>query len=84
MYFGETVLAPDVPEPCEFPSLVSCQRRFLWAHKEVDLAPHPVVGLVLQVEDVERFPHALGFENLDPFFSQQTVSMFHSHRGGWR
>ena len=41
----------------------------MWhAHKEVDLAPHPVVGLVLQVEDVERFPHALGFENLDPFF----------------
>ena len=27
----------------------SCQKRFLWAHKEVDLVPHPVVGLVLQV-----------------------------------
>ena len=41
----------------------------MWhAHEEVDLAPHPVVGLVLQVEDVERFPHALCFENLDPFF----------------
>ena len=31
-------------EPCEFPSLESCQKRFLWSHKEVDLAPHPVVG----------------------------------------
>ena len=34
----------DVPEPCKFPSLDSCQKRFLWIHKEVDLAPHPVVG----------------------------------------
>ena len=29
--------------------------------QEVDLAPHPVGGLVLQVGDTERFPHALGF-----------------------
>ena len=46
--FGEAVVACDVPEPCKFPSLDSVQRRFLWSHDEVDLAPHPVVGLVLQ------------------------------------
>ena len=38
------------------------------AHREVALAPHPVVGLVLQVGDAEKFPHALGFESLDLFF----------------
>ena len=41
---------------------------FLWTHKEVDLSQHPVVGLVLQVGDAEKFPQALGFESLDPFF----------------
>ena len=35
--------------------------RFLWTHKEADLALHLVVGLVLQVGDTEKFPHALGF-----------------------
>ena len=48
-------------------SLDSCQKRFLWTHKGVDLAPHTVVGLVLLVGDVEKFPQALGFEGLDPF-----------------
>ena len=37
-------------------------------HNEVDLAPHQVVGLVLHVGDVEKFPQALGFESLDLFF----------------
>ena len=37
-------------------------------HKEVDLALHPVVGVVLQVGDAEKFPQARGFESLDPFF----------------
>ena len=37
-------MACDMPEPCKFPCLDSCQKRFLWTHKEVDLAPHPVVG----------------------------------------
>ena len=37
-------------------------------HKDVDRAPHPVVGLVLQVGDAEKCPQAPGFENLDPFF----------------
>ena len=39
----------------------SCQKRFLWTHKEVDLAPLPVVGLVLQVGDAES-PHFLHFQ----------------------
>ena len=50
---------------------VSCQspERFLWTRKEVDLALHPVVGLVLRTGAAEKFAHALGFESLDPFFS---------------
>ena len=40
----------------------------LWAHKQVDLTPRPAAGLVLQVGDTEKFPQALGFESLDPFF----------------
>ena len=47
--FGEAVVACDMPEPCKFPSLDSCQRRFLWTHEETDLSSHPVVGFVLQV-----------------------------------
>ena len=57
-----------MPEPCKFPSLDSYQRRCLWTPKQVDLAPHPVVGLVLQVGDAEKFPHVLGFERLDSFY----------------
>ena len=59
-----------MPEPCKPPSLDSCQKRFLWTHKEVDLAAHPVVGLMLKVGDMEKLPHVLGFESLDPFFSE--------------
>ena len=61
-------MACDMPKPCKFSSLDSCQKSFLWTHKELDLARHPVVGLVLQVGDMEKFPHARGFEHLDPFF----------------
>ena len=43
--FGEAVVAYDMPEPYEFLSIDSCQKRLLWTHKGVDLAPHPVVGL---------------------------------------
>ena len=31
--FGEAVLVCDMPKPCKFPSLDSCQERFLWTHK---------------------------------------------------
>ena len=48
-------------------SFDSCQKRFLCTHKEVDLALHPVVGLMLQIGDTEKFPQTLGFEGLDPF-----------------
>ena len=61
--FGEAFKACDMPEPCKYPSLDSCQKRSVWSHKEVDLAPHPVVGLVLQVGDAEKFPQALDLEN---------------------
>ena len=59
---GEAVVSCDMPEPCKFLSLDSCQKRCLWINKEVDLAFVPQVG------DVDKYPHALGFERLDPFF----------------
>ena len=83
--FGEAVMACDMQEPCKFLFLDSCQKRFLWTHKEVDLALHSVVGPLLQVGDAEKFPQSLGFESLGPFFlSQQTGYMFFTHREGWR
>ena len=42
--FLEAVEACDMPEPREFPPLDSGQKRFLWTHREVDPAPHPVLG----------------------------------------
>ena len=66
--FGEVVMAYDMPEPCKFPSLDSCQKRFLQTHKEADLALYPLRGHVLQVGDTEKFPHALGFEAWTFFF----------------
>ena len=79
--FGEAVVACDMPEPCQFPSLDSCQKRLQWTHEEADLPSHPVVGLVFQVGDAEKFPKAFGFESPDPFFqSQQARSMFLSQR----
>ena len=42
-------MACDVPKPCKFPSFDSGQKRFLWTHKEVDLAQQQVVGRVLKV-----------------------------------
>ena len=61
-------MACDMPTPCKIPSLDSCQTRFLWTNKEVDIAPHSVIGLVLQDGDAEKFPQVLGFEGLDLFF----------------
>ena len=62
--FGEAVVACDIPKAC----LNSCQKRFLWTNNGVDSPPRPVVGLVLQVEDAEKFPQTLGIDTLDPFF----------------
>ena len=64
-------MACDILQPCKSPSPDSCQKSFLWTDEEVDLAPHPDVGLVLQVGDAEKFSKALGFDSLDlfsPFF----------------
>ena len=66
----------DMPELCKFPSLDSYQ-MFLWTHKEVDLAPHPVIGLLLQVAVAEKFPHVVGFESLDSFFFLESASRIH-------
>ena len=45
--FEEAVIVCDMTEPCMFPLLASCQKKFQWTHKEADLAPHLVVGLAL-------------------------------------
>ena len=63
--FGRAVVARDMPEPWKFPSLDSGQKRFLSAHKEADLAPHPVVGLVLQVGCAEKLPQVPSVYCLD-------------------
>ena len=65
--FGEAVVAHDLPEPCEFPYHDSCQKRFLQAHKRAVRAPRPVIGLVLQVGDMEKLLHVVGLESPDPF-----------------
>ena len=65
--FGEVVEACDMPNPSKFSSLDGSQKRFLWAHKEVDLAPQPAVSLVFQVGDAQKFSQALNFESLDAF-----------------
>ena len=58
-----------MPKPCVFPSLDSCQKRFLWTHEEVDLAPHPLIGLLLQVWDAKKFPQVLRLKRLDLFLT---------------
>ena len=48
-------MSHDMPKPWKFPSLDSCQKRFLWIHKEVDLAlPHPVIGLMVPMGSPSR------------------------------
>ena len=60
--FGEAVMAPDMTESCDFPALDSCQKRFLWAQKEIDLALYPVTGLVPQVGDAHTLCQTKGTE----------------------
>ena len=33
--YGEVFVACVMPEPCKFPSLDSCHKKFPWTHKEV-------------------------------------------------
>ena len=54
----------DMPKPCKFSSLDSCQKRFLWAQKEVEHSLHTAIGLTLQVGDAEKFSQVLGLESL--------------------
>ena len=68
-------VARDKPEPRECLSFHSYQRRFQRAHKEVDLAPHPVVGLVFQIRDVEKFLQTPGLQKPGFFFSKQGPSL---------
>lgn len=70
--FGEAVVASDMPEPCEFLSINSCQKKFLWAFQEVDLPQYLVFGLVLQVKDVEKFPQAFVLKSRDLFLRVNT------------
>ena len=55
-------------------SLKMFLKRLPWTRSEVDHAPHPVVGLVLQVGDAKKVPPALGLKSLDPFFFFSRVS----------
>ena len=82
--FGEAVVACDMLESCSFRPLDSCQKRFLWVHKEVDLAVHPAVVLCLgrrceEVSLVTSFWKPGSFSQ-----GQQAGSMFHNHRGRWK
>ena len=62
----------DMSDSCKLSFLDSCKKRFPWTHKEVDLAPHPVVSLVLQVvEDAETFRQTFSFEGLGRFLRVQ-------------
>ena len=67
-------------EPCKFRLLIVVRKEFLWTHKEVDLAPHPIVDLVLQVGDAEKFAQHLETSKTHlpwiHFQSRQAGSMF--------
>ena len=71
--FREAVMACDMPEPYRFPSLDSCQKTFLWTNKGVEIALHPVVGLVVQVGQAEKFCKVFGFKSLDPLKGPHSV-----------
>ena len=64
--FGQAIVARDMTEPCNLPSLDSCRRMFPVGPRRADHVPHPVVGLVLQAGDAEKFLRALDLESLDP------------------
>ena len=81
---GEAVVACDMPEPCKFPSLDSCQKCSCGPTRKLIFSA-PSLCPLLRVGDAEKFHQALGFENMHPFFfSQQAGSKFHSQRGGWK
>ena len=66
--FGEVVVVCDMPTLFELTSLHSCQQWFLWTDKKVDHDPQPVIGLVLQVRNGEKFFQTSSLESLDLSF----------------
>ena len=51
--FEEAVAACDMPEPCTFPFLGSCRKRFLWTNEKVDLLRFQSL---VQVGKAEMYP----------------------------
>ena len=78
--FGDPVVACNMLEPFEFLFLDSYRKKFLWACRKIHLAPHPVVGLVLQVGSAEKFSQAFGLESLDPFSQSQQAGKLNEDR----
>ena len=54
---GEAVALCNMPEPCKFVSLASCQKRFPWTYKEVDLTPHSVVPSYFHINELLTKDH---------------------------
>ena len=77
-------MARDLSKPFECPSLDSYQKKLRWYNKEVNSAPHRIVGLVFRAGDAGKFPQAFDLKILDLFLSQLAGSTSHSHREGWR
>ena len=60
------MVSESISSACSLDVTVARRSSCGLIRKSIPLA-HPVVGLVLQVGDAEKFPQALGFESLDPF-----------------
>ena len=73
--FGEGVMPHDVAKPCQLPSPDGCRDRFLGTQKALDQAPGVVIGVVLSVQDAEKFSQALGLECLDSFLVVRQQSL---------
>ena len=63
------------PNRASFRLLTFASSVSFWTHKEVDLAPQPVVERVLQVGDAVKFHQALGSESLDPYVDFVTAKL---------
>ena len=66
--FVEAVVACDMLKSCSFCLFAVARSGSCGPTKKVVLAQHQVIGLVPQGVDTEKFPKALGFISLDPFF----------------
>ena len=62
-----------------------CQKRSLWAQKEVDVAQNPVVGHVMQEGDAVGFPrYSVSKAWIFLSRNQQVRTVNNSHKRGWR